>query len=125
MRNRPPHRALRHAARAIAVVPALLVVAAATPAMAVAPSSWGPAPKVNLLYAVLVLGGIPLALFVIIWALAYATSDDHRQSYRPGLAWRNEPVWFGGPRGGLAALEADAADPVEETAEQGGASARW
>jgi hypothetical protein len=53
----------------------------------------------------LVLVVIPLALFGLIWLLVYLPSMTRGEKYKPGQAWRGEPEWFGGPRGGLEALE--------------------
>ena len=87
----------RRAGRAIALTPAVLVITAATPALATAPDQWGDEPTMS------TLGG---------------------ERYQPGLAWRNEPEWFAGPSGGVEAAEEKAA--VESgTDERGGARAQW
>jgi hypothetical protein len=122
-------RAVRRAAFAVALTPAILVVTAAGPALAEAPQEWGPQEPVNRLHALLVLGAIPLGLFVLITLLVYAPSMVRGEKYHPGLAWRNEPEWFGGPRGGVEAT--DKVDPKEidsgsdSSSKRGGASAHW
>lgn len=76
--------------------------------------------------ALLVLLLIPAGLFALIALLTYLPSMARREtSYHPGLAWRHEPEWFGGPRDGLE--KADKTDPaaVEGAADRGGASGRW
>ncbi len=76
--------------------------------------------------ALLVFLLIPAGLFALITLLVYVPSMARGQKYQPGLAWRNEPEWFGGPRGGVeAADEADQATAGDQAGERGGASARW
>ncbi len=117
---------VRRAAWALAITPAVLAGTAAGPALASAPDQWGSSPKVPALGALLVYLLIPLGLFVIITLLVYVPSLIRGQKFQPGLAWRNEPEWFGGPAGGVEA--ADRAErPADESTpdERGGASARW
>jgi hypothetical protein len=74
----------------------------------------------------LVLVVIPLGLALVISLLAVVPSMIRGERYTPGLAWRNENEWFGGPKDGLEAT--DKTDPQAlEAAEgaRGGASARW
>ena len=52
---------------------------------------------------------IPIGLFILITLLVYIPSMTKNESYRPGQAWRGEPTWFGGPRGGF--LEAAESKP--------------
>ncbi|HET9829523.1 MAG TPA: hypothetical protein VFQ11_13565 [Nocardioidaceae bacterium] len=105
----------RRAARLLALVPAALVTMTAGAAVAAPPDSWENTPHVSTLHVLLVLGAIPLALIVIITLLVYLPSMAHRQ--RTGEAWRGEPTWFGGPRGGL-----DAVDKAEQPALTDGGS---
>jgi hypothetical protein len=87
--------------------------------------------------AVLIFGGIPLAVFFLVALLVYAPSLARGQRYRPDLGWWAQPVWFRGPAAGLAAVppppserlatgvsvgESPAGTPVGE---RGGVSARW
>ena len=117
---------VRRIARALALTPAVLVSLAAAPALAVAPDSWPQPDKVSTLHVLVLLAGVPLGLFVLITLLVYVPSAARGQRYQPGLAWRNENEWFGGPTDGLEA--ADKTEPAAvEAAEhdRGGASARW
>lgn len=114
------------------MVPAVAVTLTASSAFADAPSTWGNDPKVSPLHAILVYAVFPIALFVIITLLVYVPSMSKSQSYQPGQPWRHEPQWFGGPRGGVEALEATqqpgahAAAPTEQAEQtRGGASGRW
>jgi hypothetical protein len=112
--------------RALALTPAVLLVTGATPAFAVAPEQWGEAPSVDPIHALLVIVLIPAGLFALITLLTYLPSMAKGEgAYHPGLAWRHEPEWFGGPRDGLE--KADKTDPaaVEGAADRGGASGRW
>jgi hypothetical protein len=127
--ERPPNRVVRRAARSLALTPALLVSAAAGAAFASPPNTWREAPPVSPLHVIAVLVLVPLGLFVIITLLVYLPSMSRNAGYHPGEVWRYEPQWFGGPGGGVEAL--DAADETEQpravTAGQdrGGASGRW
>ena len=116
---------VRRIARAVALTPAALVSVAAAPALADPPDTWAPADKVSPLHVLLVLGAIPLGLFVLITLLVYLPSMVRGQKYQPGLAWRNENEWFGGPSDGVdAAAKAEPAE-LEGARESGGTSARW
>lgn len=69
---------------------------------------------------------IPGALFIVIALLSALPSMARGDStYQPGLAWRNEPEWFGGPRGGLDRTGSPAEVESGESPDRGGASARW
>lgn len=117
---------VRRAVRALALAPALLVLGGAGPAFATAPEQWGPEESVPALQGLLVFAVFPIGLFVLITLLVYIPSMARGQSYQPGLAWRSEPTWFGGPSRGLEAT--DEADPeaVEKGRDgRGGASVRW
>jgi hypothetical protein len=104
----------------------VLLVTGATPALASAPDQWEDAPAVDPIHALLVLVLIPAGLFAVIALLTYLPSMARGESaYHPGLAWRHEPEWFGGPRDGLE--KADKTDPaaIEGADQRGGASGRW
>ena len=62
---------------------------------------------------------------LLIAVLASVPKMVRGDGYTPGLAWRNESEWFGGPKDGLDA--ADRTDPkaISADADRGGASARW
>lgn len=118
--------AARRAARALALTPAVLLLSAATPALAAAPSTWEKSPSVSPLHFLLIVVAIPAGLFVLISLLVYVPSLVKGERYQPGLAWRNEPEWFGGPSAGVEA--AQKRDPAEIEAgadERGGARAQW
>jgi hypothetical protein len=116
--------AVRRAARALALTPAVLVATAA-PAFASPPEQWGTEPSVPALDALLVYLLIPLGIALIITLLVYVPSLVRGQKYQPGLAWRNEPEWFGGPSSGVEAADEVEPAAVEAEGERGGASARW
>jgi hypothetical protein len=121
-------RVVRRAVRALALAPAALVVLSAAPVLAAPPEQW-PAPEpVSTLQTLLVLVGIPVTLFVVISLLVYVPSMARGQKYTPGLAWRSENEWFGGPRGGVEAADQKDAKALEGVAagtDRGGSSARW
>jgi hypothetical protein len=110
-----------------AVVVAALTVAG--PAAAVPPDAWPESEPVSPLEFLLVLAIIPLGLVAVISLLALLPSMmSSGSTYQPGLAWRNEPEWFGGRR--EVRGEDDGAPAVtgaqaEQAGERGGASARW
>ena len=117
---------VRRLARTVALAPVALALVAA-PAFADTPAKWPDAEPVSALHAMLILVAFPLGLFVIITLLVYVPSLARGEKYTPGLAWRNENEWFGGPRGGVEAAEKaqpEAIEGVQETG-RGGASARW
>ena len=73
-----------------------------------------------MLHAVLVLGGIPVLLFIAITVAVYLPSLVRGERIAPG----QPPVsnqWIGGPRSGTAEL----AGPRSEDSDVGGASGRW
>ncbi len=110
--------------RAVAVTPALLVLAVATPALAAPPEQWVEADPVSPLGYLLVLLFIPAALFVVISLLVSSGSSGKDGSgYQPGLPWRHEPEWFGGPRDGAEKAEQTRLRALEGA--EGGASDRW
>ncbi len=90
------------------------------------PVGWSPNPEdVDVLRAVLLLGGVPLLLFVAIALAVYIPSLVRGESLAPGGPVV-ENQWLGGPRTSPAQLtgpgaeETDPADP-----DTGGASGRW
>lgn len=110
-------RAFRAASAAGAVGLLVTLPLLASPAGAV-PEGWSDPDEVDPLYAIVVLGGIPLALFVLIAFLVYVPSlvRGGRQ-----LSTGADDEWFGGPRKSREEL----ADPDGEGSKAGGASARW
>jgi hypothetical protein len=108
----------------------LTPLALAPAAVATAPesSAWPDTDNPPLAQALLVVVGIPILLFAVIFLLSYLPSMIRRQRGTSVEKWREEPEWFGGPRKGTAAVETPvgAATPSEPDAtETGGASARW
>jgi hypothetical protein len=84
------------------------------------PEGWSNPSDVNVVEALLLLGGIPLLLFIAITVAVYAPSVARGERIAPGQA----PVgnqWLGGPRRGTAELKGH----ESEDAEAGGASGRW
>jgi hypothetical protein len=126
------NRTVRRAARLLALTPAIAVTGVTSAAVADPPAQWADNPSVSTLHVLLVLVVAPVALFVLIWLLVYLPSMTRGEKYKPGQAWRGEPEWFGGPRGGVEALESGGRQPavgagVSDEAGQtrGGASGRW
>lgn len=126
MTNPHPTPVLRRLARGAVLAAVAASTALAAPASAAPPEQWEPAPEVSGMDMLLVLVLIPLGLFVVISLLAAIPSMIRGEGgYHPGLAWRHEPEWFGGPRDGLE--KADKSDPeaVESASGRGGASGHW
>lgn len=116
---KPP--AVRRLARGAALVPALVVLTGALPAVADTPEKWEDPSNGSTLDALLLLGGVPLLLFVGIWVLAALPSMLGSQRYDAAVAFRDNPEWFGGPRTGTDAAPDDASEPQG----RGGTSANW
>jgi hypothetical protein len=96
------------------------LVALAGPASADVPQGWSDPAKVSALHALLLLGGVPLLLFVVIALLVLVPGLRRGERLTPGAA-THEDQWFGGPRSGTAELAA----PDTDESQAGGASARW
>jgi hypothetical protein len=119
-------RVVRRSVRALVLAPALALPLVSAPALAAPPEAWPDAEAVGALDFLLVLFVIPLGLALLIALLAYVPSMARGEKYTPGLAWRNENEWFGGPTEGLEAADKAEQPAVEGTeADRGGASARW
>ena len=103
------------------------LVGAMSAADADAPDQWQNNPPVSPLHVLLVFVIAPLSLFVLITLLVYIPSMSKAESYQPGQAWRGEATWFGGPRGGLEAVDAraPAQTGADSSSTRGGASGRW
>ena len=131
MTNHAPASAVRRAALLLALTPALLVTGLTGTAFADAPEQWEDSPSVSPLYSIVVLGLIPLGLFLLIWLLVYLPSMTRGggHGYHPGEAWRNESEWFGGPRAGVGAVDTAERPPAAGSGEpgsrRGGSSGRW
>lgn len=109
------------ARRSVAVLVATgTLVAIAGPATADVPEGWSNPEDVSVLYALLVLGGIPLLLFLLITLAVYVPALIRGERVNPGEP-AVEDQWFGGPRKGTAELAA----PDTDESRAGGASGRW
>jgi hypothetical protein len=84
------------------------------------PEFWDTPAKVDKLEAILLLGGVPLLLCVVIAFLVYAPSIVRGERIAPGHAG-TENQWLGGPRKSAGELAA----PDSEDSQAGGASGRW
>ncbi|MBB6626747.1 hypothetical protein H5V45_05365 [Nocardioides sp. KIGAM211] len=106
---------------AVVLVALAAPLALAGPAGADVPEGWSQNPEdVSTLHALLVLGGIPVLLFLLIVAAVYVPALIRGESVTPGGA-EVEDQWFGGPRKGTAEL----AGPDTDESKAGGASGRW
>ena len=81
------------------------------------PEGWSDPENVDTLYALGLLGGVPLLLFVLIALLVYLPGMA-REAIAPAPGAGTE--WFGGKRS-----TADLADPDTDESQAGGASGRW
>lgn len=95
-------------------------VVLAAPASADVPEFWDEADPIDKLEAILLLGGIPLLLMVVITFLVYAPSIIRGERIAPGHA-ATENQWLGGPRKTVGEL----AGPDTDDSQAGGASGRW
>lgn len=120
-----PNRSSRLLIRVLAPLAASVVLLAAAPAQAAVPDGWEEVEPVSPLSFLMVLVIIPGGLFLLIALLSAIPSMVRSEtSYQPGLAWRSEPEWFGGPRDGLEKADRQP-QASEATPERGGASGRW
>ena len=110
---------VRRAALVLSTSAGLGLVGLAAPASADVPEGWSNPPSVSALHAVLLLGGIPVLVFVVLATLVFLPSML-RGERRPG-ADPGESQWFGGPSKGTSELPA----PDNEESKAGGASGRW
>jgi hypothetical protein len=103
------------------VITAVSALAAAVVPLDV-PIGWGGDQNtdVNTVEALLLLGGIPLLLFIAITLAVYAPPMARGERVAPGQP-PVENQWLGGPRTGTAELKG----PESEDTEAGGASGRW
>lgn len=105
-------------------VSALLVLVTAGTASADTPEprpgSWEPKPDIDLMHGFLVLGGIPLLVFVVI-VLLYVGPALARGEDLSVNALEPENQWLGGPRKAHAELAA----PDAHDSKAGGAGGQW
>lgn len=111
-------RLLAAATTAGLAVATLLVTAA--PASADTPEGWPEEESIDFVEMLLVLGGIPLLVFIAIVALIYGPPLSRGESIRPG-GQPLESHWLGGPRKSAGELAA----PDTEDSKAGGAGGRW
>lgn len=94
------HPPLRYALRVTSVsVPLGLVSGVPATAAATTPVGWEEGPPVSLLEAVLIFGGVPLGLFLLITFLTVAPGLTRGDRSRGVDRWAT-PQWFNGPRAG-------------------------
>lgn len=105
---------------AVVLLAGAFVLAASGPAGAGVPEGWETPDPVDPAKAVLLLGGVPLLLMLVITLLVMAQG---RRRGEPAVAGRTaaEDHWFGGPRQGTAELP----PAPEDDRSTGGTSARW
>lgn len=97
-----------------------LSLALAAPAGADEPEFWPEQPSIDKLEAVLLLGGVPLLLAVLIAIAVYLPALARGERVAPG-APSVENQWLGGPRKSAGEL----AGPDSADSQAGGASGRW
>lgn len=115
-----PVRIIARVALAL-VAPALALVAA--PAHADVAVGWSDPEDVDALQALLLLGGVPLLLFVLIALAVYVPAMVRGESLKPagaGSGAAAEAQWLGGPRASAKELASDTTDDGA-----GGARGRW
>jgi hypothetical protein len=97
--------------KALVRILAVVTVALALPltyagaASADVPEGWSNPDDVSFLHALLVLGGIPLLVIVLLALLVYVPSIVRGESVAPAGA-RSDDEWFGGRRDADKAIEA-------------------
>ena len=110
----------------VTTVAVALPLTYARAASADVPERWSDPDDVSLLHSLLVLGGIPLAVIVVLALAVYLPSVVRGESVAPAGA-RADDEWFGGRRDTTKALESGTKDtsPSGVTDETGGASGSW
>ena len=131
MTHRPQNTVVRRAARVLAILPAILLTLAASAAFAEPPETWEDTPSVSGLHVIVLLVIIPAALFMLIWLLVYLPSMMRGNEDQSGMVRHGQAEWFGGPQGGLEAVDTadNRAQPTADAHDQGGgrsgASGSW
>jgi hypothetical protein len=108
------------AAAAPAGLAVAAVLATAVPASADTPVGWPDEESVDIVPMLLLLGGVPLLVFLAIIALVYGPALARGESVKPG-AQVLESQWLGGPRKAAGELAA----PDAEDSKAGGAGGNW
>ncbi len=98
------------------------MVLTAQPAFADVPEYWNDPDEVSVLHALLLLGGVPLLLFLLIALAVYVPALARGERLAPGAAPIDDE-WFGGPRAGAGELTSGRGDDRDR--ETGGASGSW
>ncbi|MGA8845171.1 MAG: hypothetical protein WB471_00975 [Nocardioides sp.] len=98
---------------------AVTTVVSAGPVAAEPSEGWPASEPVDPLFAILLLAGIPLALFLAIVVATYLPALMRGENITPGGP-SVEDQWLGGPR-----TSGELAAPDSETSVAGGASGRW
>lgn len=115
-----PTTPARFAVRASLPLVALGLALFAAPAHAEAAEGWGSAGDVDALQALLLLGGVPVLLFVLIVLAVYLPALVRGEDISAtGAGTENQ--WLGGPRAGAKELTASQSEPSET----GGARGSW
>ncbi|VXB86873.1 hypothetical protein [Nocardioides sp. AX2bis] len=117
---RPLRRAALSATTAVTAVLVLGVALAAPAAAEVPAQGWPENPPVNILDALLLIGGVTLAVILVITVLTVGPALARGERITPGVSVA-ENQWIGGPRKAAGEL----AGPDREGSEAGGAGARW
>jgi len=119
--------AVRNAIRAAAVTVAVpmstaVVSVLASPAFAAQRRYEGddPGPGLTALETLALFVGIPALVIAVVYVLVFAGSGAKGPRYRPGVAWRGQPQWWGGPADAERAV-----DSAQPTQSGGGARAHW
>ena len=113
---------MRRLSRIAVTAGGLALGSVAAPAFAAPPTAWNDPPQGSFLHYVIWLGGITLAIILVITLLCYLPSMIRVQHSDSGTAFEEHPEWFGGPRRGVEATEETV---PQDRSKQGGASARW
>lgn len=101
-------------------VAGLLPVALAAPASADTPEGWPEEPSIDMLEALLLFGGVPLLVLLVITAMIIGPSLARGEGL-PGTDDTPEDQWLGGPRKAPGELAA----PDSEGSRAGGAGGSW
>ena len=84
------------------------------------PGNWEPKPDIDVLEALLLLGGVPLLVLIVVTALFVGPALARGEDLSPN-ALELENQWLGGPRKSAGELAA----PDAEGSKAGGAGGSW
>jgi hypothetical protein len=108
------------AAASLAGLAVAALLATSSPASADTPVGWPEEQPIDKVHMLLILGGIPLLIFLVIGALVYGPALARGESVKPG-GQPLESQWLGGPRKAAGELAA----PDAEDSKAGGAGGTW